>query len=307
MREGTEAPARDPLAWRLQHWLIAATFRLLRALGPVRASNLGGWVARTFGPWLPVNRVGNANLRRAMPELDQAARRRILRGVWDNLGRTACELPHLPDFRWCTDGPGWEVVGEEPGLAAARGRPSIFVSGHFANWEVGIPSGAAMGLHVGLIYRAAANPVVDRLVQDMRRKVILAVSGQDAPMFPKGAAGARGTMAHLAGGGALGMLMDQKMNDGIPARFFGRTAMTAPALAALALRYRCPVVPACVHRLGPARFRVVFEPPLPLPDTGDRKADIAALTQAVNDRLEAWVRERPESWLWLHRRWPKEE
>ena len=98
--------------------------------------------------------------------------------------------------------------------------------------------------------------------------------------------------------------MDQKMNDGIEARFFGRPAMTAPALAALALRLRCPVIPGFVERLGPARFRVTCEPPLALPDTGNRTVDIASLTQTVNDTLERWIRAKPESWLWLHRRWP---
>ena len=60
------------------------------------------------------------------------------------------------------------------------------------------------------------------------------------------------------------------------------------------------------ERLGPARLRIVVEPPLALPDSGDRDADILALTEAINRRLEAWVRARPKSWLWLHRRWPKE-
>ncbi|HTR17703.1 MAG TPA: lysophospholipid acyltransferase family protein, partial [Acetobacteraceae bacterium] len=109
----------------------------------------------------------------------------------------------------------------------------------------------------------------------------------------------------LARGGYLAMLTDQKMNDGVEARFFGLPAMTASALAALALRFRCPVVPSHVERIGPARFRLICEPPLPLPDSGDRQADIRQLTQQVNDALERWIRERPESWLWLHRRWPK--
>jgi KDO2-lipid IV(A) lauroyltransferase len=100
------------------------------------------------------------------------------------------------------------------------------------------------------------------------------------------------------------MLVDQKMNDGIEARLFGLPAMTAPAAAAFALRFRCPVIPGHSERIGPARFRLVCDPPLNLPDTGDRTADLAALTQAINDRLEAWIRARPEQWLWLHRRWP---
>ena len=79
--------------------------------------------------------------------------------------------------------------------------------------------------------------------------------------------------------------------------------MTAPALAAFALRFRCPVLPAHVERIGPVRFRMVLDAPLALPDSGDRAADIAALTREVNATLERWIRARPAEWLWLHRRW----
>ena len=276
---------------------------LLRRLGPVRASNLAGALARWIGPLLPVSEVADANLRAAIPTLDRAARRRIVRGVWENLGRTAGELPHLDTLQENTlSGPGWEVEGAEILREAKRdGGPVIFVSGHIGNWEVLPPAVARHGLPFASLYRAAASPSVDAAVLGLRRRAL----GADVPMFPKGAIGARGALRHLSRGGHLGMLMDQKMNDGIAARFFGRTAMTAPALASLALRYRCRVVPGYVQRLGPARFRVVVEPPLTLPDSGDARADVLALTQAVNDVMERWIAARPESWLWLHRRWPR--
>lgn len=291
-----------PLRFRVEAALARGALGLLRRLGPVAASNLGGFVARTVGPWLPVSRVADANLRAAMPELDAAARRRVVRGVWDNLGRTVAELPHVAGLKQTASGPGWEMVGEETlRRVAARGGPAIFVSGHIGNWEVLPAAAAAYGMPFSSMYRAAQNPLIDEMVVALRRRAI----GAEVPMFPKGAAGARRALAHLSRGGYLGMLMDQKMNDGIEARFFGRPAMTAPALAALALRFRCPVVPGHVQRVGPARFRLVCEEPLDLPDTGDRQADILAVTQAVNDRLERWIRARPEGWLWLHRRWPK--
>lgn len=292
-------------SFRLEAALVRGLLALFDALGPVAASNLAGRIARAVGPLLPVSRVADANLRRAMPELDAPARRRIVRGVWENLGRTVGELPHLPRLRQNTPaGPGWEMVGEETLIALARrGGPAIFVSGHIANWEMLPPAVAAYGMPFSSLYRAAANPLTDAIIVDLRRRAI----GADVPMFPKGAAGARGALAHMAKGGFLGMLMDQKMNDGIAVRFFGRPAMTAPALAALALRFRCPVIPGHVERVGPARFRLICEPPIPLPDSGDRAEDIRRLTQAVNDHLERWIRERPDSWLWLHRRWPRED
>ncbi len=292
------------LGYRLEAAVARAALWLLRALGPVTASNIGGAVARAIGPRLLVSRVADANLRAALPEYDAARRRAVIRGVWENLGRTVGELPHIPFLRRDTAaGPGWEIEGEAV-LAemAARGGPVIFFSGHIGNWEVLPAITAACSVPFSSFYRAAANPAVDAMIRDLRRRA----TGVDLPMFAKGAQGARGALAHMARGGRLGMLVDQKMNDGIEARFFGRPAMTAPALAALALRFRCPVVPGYIRRLGPARFRLIVEPPLPLPDTGDRTRDVALLTQAVNDRLESWIRAWPEGWLWLHRRWPKE-
>jgi Kdo2-lipid IVA lauroyltransferase/acyltransferase len=104
---------------------------------------------------------------------------------------------------------------------------------------------------------------------------------------------------------SIAMLVDQKMNDGIAVPFFGRDAMTAPALARLALRYGCAVVPVRVDRLEGARSRITAEPPLDLPKTGNMEADTRAIMTRVNQVLESWIRERPDHWFWLHRRWPE--
>jgi KDO2-lipid IV(A) lauroyltransferase len=290
-------------AQRIEAGAVSLAIGLLRRLSPLAASNLGGSVARTIGPLLPVSRVADANLRLALPELRAPERRRIMRAAWDNLGRTACELPHLSRLSRSERGPGWEVTGAEVlEDQARRGGPAIFFSGHIGNWEMLPPAVASFGIRMSSMYRAAANKQVDAIIGALRREAM----GGDLPMFPKGATGARGALAHLMKGGFLGMLVDQKMNDGIEAEFFGQPAMTAPALAALALRFRCPVIPGYIDRLGPARLRLNVEPPLPLPASGDRQADIAALTRQVNATLERWIRARPEIWLWLHRRWPAE-
>jgi KDO2-lipid IV(A) lauroyltransferase len=287
---------------RLEAALARSALWLVRRLPPAGASNFGGVLARTIGPLLPVSRVADANLRLAMPELDAVARRRIVRGVWENLGRTATELPHIPDLQRTESGPGWEVVGEQVLRdVVAQGGPMILISGHFGNWEVLPLAVAAFGIRMSSFYRPASNRRVDKLILDLRRAVV-----GDVPNFAKGAGGARAALAHLRAGGPLGVLVDQKLNDGIPAPFFGHIAMTAPATAALALRFRCPVIAGRVERLGPARFRLTVEPPLPLPDSGDRTADIASLTAAINLVLERWIRARPDHWLWLHRRWPKQ-
>lgn len=97
------------------------------------------------------------------------------------------------------------------------------------------------------------------------------------------------------------------MNDGLAIPFLGRDAMTAPAVAQLALRFNLPIIPVHIVRLGNGRFRMVCEAPLQAKRTGDRHADIRSICVAMNETLERWIRERPGAWLWLHRRWPKEQ
>jgi Kdo2-lipid IVA lauroyltransferase/acyltransferase len=289
--------------FRLEAALATAGLWLLGTLPPAVASNLGGFLARSIGPLLPVSRVADANLRMAMPELDAAARKRIVRGVWENLGRTVAELPHLSRLRETDSGPGWQVENRDvlQRIVAAGGQ-AVLVSGHFGNWEMIPPILHAHGIAVASFYRAAANPLVDEMIARLRRRAV----GEARQMFPKGPDGARAAFAHLRGGGALGVLVDQKLNEGLSLPLFGLPAMTSPAAAAFALRLRCPLFFGHVERLGPARLRLVAGPQIPLPDSGDRNADIAAVTLAINQALEAAIRRRPDGWLWLHRRWPKD-
>ena len=292
---------------RLEVWLVRCAFAVLHALGPVRASNFAGWLARSIGPLLPVSRVADQNLQAAMPALDQAERRRIVRGVWENLGRTVGELPHLGDLRPCSAGPGFEIAGQEHLTVLAEPGPAVVVSAHIGNWEALPAISATYGVRFAGFYRAAANPGVDAAIMTWRRRAMIRhFGGAPVAMFAKGASGARGAATHLARGGTLALLMDQKLNDGVQASFFGMAAMTAPAAAAFALHFRAPFVMGHVERIGPARLRLVVHPPVTAPSTGNRRADVAALTQTMNDVLEGWIRERPDSWLWLHRRWPKE-
>lgn len=292
-------------AMQVEAGLAKGLLAAFKKMGPVRASDFAGCASRFIGPLLPVSRIADKNLQLAMPELNTTQRKRIVRGVWENLGRTVGELPHLSTLKENThSGPGFEVVGAEYLEEQARnGGPVLFMSGHIGNWEMLPPGVARHGTPFASFYRAAANPLIDQMIRSLRDA---AMQPTPTPLFAKGARGAREALAYVSKGGRLGMLVDQKMNDGVEALFFGRPAMTAPALAAMALRYRCPVIPGYVERLGPARLRIIVEAPLQLPDTGDKKQDLTLLVQMVNDRLEQWIRKKPESWLWLHRRWPKE-
>ena len=282
---------------RLEAWGGGLCFGILGRLPFDWASAIGGVLARAVGPRLGISKRARLNLSRALPGLSRAETTRIIAGMWANLGRVAAEYPHLREIRVFDPHGRVETHGfEHMDRAVAAGRRMIIFSGHVANWEIGMLAAVQYGAPVAQIYRAANNPLVDRMITRFR--------GGGGELIPKGAVAARRAIAVLRRGAHLTMLADQKMNDGIPVPFFGRTAMTSSALASLALRFDCDVLPARVERLGGARFRLTVFPRLPLPRTGDHHADVAALMAEVNRTLEAWIRDRPEEWFWLHRRWP---
>jgi len=279
----------------LAAFLVFSFFRLL----PFdTASAVGGWIARSIGPRLAVSRRAVRNLERAFPEKGPSEIASIVSGMWENLGRLAGEYPHLSNIDvYAAEGPV-EVVGAETvDHLRDDGKPGIFFSAHIANWEIISLGATQRGLPLDRVYRAANNPLVEWLFQQGRSAV-------DGALIPKGPKGARQLLKALKDGKHLGLLVDQKMNDGIPVPFFGRDAMTAPALAELALRFDCPVVPACVVRLDGPRFRLVVEEPLKIVKSGSRQEDVLALMTAVNTRIETWIRANPSQWLWLHNRWP---
>ncbi len=279
----------------LQSAVMYLSYGLFGLLPVDAASAIGGWIGRTIGPRLSsANRRAMHNLAMALPELSEAERRRIVRGMWDNVGRTFGEFPHLMRLR---EAGRLEVVGlEHVNGADIASRPRILMGAHIGNWEV---QGAWAAKYVGrlsFIYRAPNNRAADWLIRRVR-------SAAGMILYRKGAEGTKAAMKALANGDNLGMLLDQKLNRGIAVPFFGRDAMTTPALALFALRFDCAVVPCRVERLDGARFRLTFYPALEHVPSGDRHADIKAIMGRVNEIIEGWVRERPEQWFWMHRRW----
>jgi len=278
------------------------TFGFARRLGPERSSELGGWLARSVGPLLPAHRTGMANARASFPEMSEREIRAVVRGAWDNLGRVGAEYAHLgalvdydpenpePDGRI-------EVEGLEQFLALREdGRPGIVFSAHLANWELPAICAARYGLEATAVFRAPNDPAAARVVHEVRRETMggLAAARQGAAFVMQGV---------LERGGHLAMMVDQHFTRGVTVRFFGRPALANPILGKFARHFDCPVHGVRVIRLPGHRFRIHLTPPLELPRDPEGRIEVAGALQAMTDVVEGWVREHPEQWLWMHRRW----
>lgn len=285
-------------AWRIEAALFAAVVGLARLFPIDTVSDFGAWLFGVLGPRTPLRRVAETNIRIVFPHAGEDEIRALMRDQWAELGRNFAEfaiLDRIAAEPGRLDVSGAAVLEE----IAARGEPTVFISGHFSNFELMAAALVRSGLKVQVTYRAMNNPYVDAQVRVQRARYGVRL------FAPKGLAGARELMRAIARGESIALLNDQKFNGGVEAPFFGVPAHTAPGPSTYALRFGIPIVPLSVERTGPgARFRVLAHPPIILERTGDQAADIAAGVRRINAFMEERILARPAEWFWVHRRWP---
>ena len=305
---GVELPApRSNMPVTLSHRFEAALMHVVmagaRLVSVDRSSKTIGGILRRIGPMFKsVQKRGMRNLELIFPENSEEQNKEILSQVWENLGRTVGEYPHLTEIVNGVETPRIEI--ENPKLlqeiATSEG-PKIFVASHVANWELMSPTLFKAGVKMALIYRAANNPIVDEKIIELRSEVT------SRYLIPKSKRGSRAILRAVNDGMSLCLLADQKLNDGIEAPFMGHPAMTAPLAAKMAVKSNLPIVPVNLVR-KPEQVKFVFsvKEPITFEPSGDVEADTKELTTRVNKELGDMIMQNPEQWLWFHRRWPKE-
>jgi len=255
---------------------------------------LCGWVvSRVVAPLAGYDKRIAENLALILPDLPPAEVRRLKRAVPANLGRTLIEIYSGAAFvRRCTAEP---LRGD--GIAAldaanAAGRPVILVTGHFGNYDASRAALISRGFRVGALYRQMDDP-------EFNTHYVHAISRIGTPVFPRGRKGLGAMVRFLRSGGMLGMVMDQSVSHGEKLHFFGHPAMTSLSAAELALKYNALLVPTYgVRRENGLDFDVIVEAPI-------AHSTPEKMTQALNDSLEALVRQHMDQWFWIHRRWKK--
>ena len=261
-----------------------------------KASNLGGKIGRWVGPKLAASRKARRHISRAFPDKSAEDVEEILLGMWDNLGRVMAEYPHLkriskdsitytPDSKKIIQ----SLIDDD--------KPAILVSAHFSNWEIVPYALFQCGLDVHSVYRRPNNPYVANLLQHYRMpdKRIMA--------FPKSKAGSIQIVRAMKKGEHIGMLIDQKYNEGIDSNFFGRPAPTSTLFIDLAHRFDCPIVFGFAVRQDDGSFAFSMLPPIQIMDKNGEKRPVQDIVDEYHRVLEGWINKNPAQWLWIHRRW----
>ena len=241
-----------------------------------------------------------SNLALAFPEMPEPERRRIARLTYRNLGQMVFDflrVPEMPreELERLFVHEGWDILER----ARAEGKGVIACTAHFGNFDLLAAAHALRGLPLTMIARKMGDSKANDLWREVRSR-----SGVEELVVRRGET-LRAARKALESGRVLGYVIDQneRRRTAIFPTFFGVPAATAPTPAVLARRIGCPVVFVVSVPMGDGRHRVIFEGPLAPPRTGDHERDVLAFMQDLNDRLERYVREYPDRWYWVHRRW----
>jgi Kdo2-lipid IVA lauroyltransferase/acyltransferase len=269
--------------------IAVGLLRVVKHTDRRRAANFAGAVMRKMGPLLPEHRVGRDNLRAAFPEKTNAEIEQILAGAWDNLGRVAAEFVHLDEFHVEARGANDRnaIILEPAMLEHARrvidGKATLCFACHTANWELSAVVVRQLGAKSAVLYRRQNLPAISDAVIKTRANLMgqMIPAGLDAPV----------RLAHL-------------LQDGVHVTFFGRTCKANPLIALLARQLECPIYGLRTVRLpGGNSFTGDFTGPIEPARDAQGRVDVQRTMQAITTVTAGWVREHPEQWLWLHRRW----
>ena len=281
----------------LQAVPVYGLYYLFKAMPVSWASAAGGFMSRTLGPNLPASQRALKHIRMAFPDRSPENHRQILIDMWDNLGRTFAEYPHL------------RFIGRyRTSVITTHELPSdkavVLFCAHIANWEINAFAGIEhFKRPTALTYRAPNNPWVHRLLNRIR-------SIPDAPelmdMLPKSKTTARDLMQAVKDKKIIGAMVDQKFNEGPATPFFNHPARTNHAFVKLCQKYDIPFIPMKTKRLKGARFEIHIGDPIALFNSDGSPLPVEDILLKMNQTLESWITEDPGQWLWIHNRWGKD-
>ncbi len=285
--------------------VVVGTLAVLRRINRQRMANVLGRLMRTIGPWIPEHRTGRANLAAAFPEKSPEEIEKILAGVWENLGRVAAEFAHID--RVIIHDPARPGRSADPDvmiddttfqrLGELGSRPQLVFAAHLANWEIPALAPRQFGYPTSILYRRPNIGKASDAIVAMRARCMgnMVASGLDAPLRLGRA---------LEKGEHVAVLVDQHTTQGVDVVFFGRRAKANPLIAQLARLTGAPIRGVRVMRRPDGNhFDAELTDEIPLARDAEGNVDIQATMQAITSVVESWVREHPEQWLWLHRRW----
>ena len=271
---------------------IAVPFFLLLKILPYKLSSyLCGILMYLIAPLTSYNTRVKKHLKIAFPQKSRKEINKLSSQHWFMFGQTIGEMPHINKLI--------ELGNlQTEGLEKIKNGPAILVGAHMGNWEFLLRVGDLAGRRAGYVFRPINNWILNK-IQAYRNK------DAKADFYRKGRLAAIGMAGKLKNGEVVGLTGDQLLREGIMVPFFGMKTPTPQAAAVMALKWDVPIYMVRVERFKGIKFKMTVEDKIKIPKNLDKDKATYEITRSISKRIEEWITDKPEQWLWSHRRWGK--
>ncbi len=275
-----------------QAFLIYIFFLIGRILGINISRVFFSFIFSLIGPFFKSKKIINKNLEIYSTNISQTHKREITEDMWKNYGMSFIEYIFLDHFK--KNNSHIETIGENNlSKIILNDKPVIFISGHFANFELMSMEITKRNIKLATIYRPLNNFFLNPFMEYLRKKYVC------KNQIKKGVSGVRETIEYIKKKHSIALMIDQRVSEGEKVFFFKKPALTTTLPAQLAMKYNLGIIPVFIERVKKSKFRIEFQKEIN-PKNFNNKLD---LTNKLNEILEVMVKKNPNQWIWTHNRW----
>tara|TARA_B100000963_G_scaffold211160_1_gene184016 strand:- start:9112 stop:9966 length:855 start_codon:yes stop_codon:yes gene_type:complete len=273
--------------------LFIYTFLIIgRLLGLSISRRIFSFIFKKIGPLIRSKKIINKNFKNFSKKITEDEKNKIISSMWANYGMTFIEYIFLDKFR--KKNQFVKVDGDEIIKSIIENKKQvIFVSGHFANFELISMELTKRKINLATLYRPLNNFFLNPLMEYLREKYVC------RSQFKKGLGGVKESIVYLKKGYSIGLMIDQRVTEGEKIKFFNDYAFTTTLPAQLSLKFNIDIVPVFIERVENERFRIKFYDPIKT-NNSESKTQI---TRKLNKFLEDMIIKNPYQWIWTHNRW----
>jgi len=278
----------------IEFLFVKLFFFIFKTIGYKNASNLGAKIGSIFGPLFRSKNLTKKNIRSCLKSINEKEINILIKKMWENYGRIFAEYMHIEKFRSKKLENYIKINGIKTlEKIKKEGKPVVFISGHFSNFELMAMQLELSGIKLSAVYRPLNNIFLNQTMEDLRRNFIC------KNQIKKGLGGVREIIKAFAQNSSVALMIDQRVSEGEKSLLFNKPTYTTTIPAQLIKKYKCPVVPIYIERKNNLFFDIIIEDPIYF----NEKEDIKNITLKLNNWLENKILLNPDQWIWTHNKW----
>ncbi len=278
----------------IEFLFIKLFFFIFKTIGYKNASNLGAKIGSIFGPLFRSKNLTKKNIRNCLKNINEKEINILIKKMWENYGRIFADYMYIEKFRLNKLKNYIKINGIKTLEKIKKdGKPVVFISGHFSNFELMAMQLELSGIKLSAVYRPLNNTFLNQTMEDLRRNFIC------KNQIKKGLGGVREIIKAFAQNSSVALMIDQRVSEGEKSLLFNKPTYTTTIPAQLIKKYKCPVVPIYIERKNNLFFDIIIEDPIYF----NEKEDIKNITLKLNNWLENKILLNPDQWIWTHNKW----